>query len=240
MNGENGHLLAIVHQPDAGPGVFAEAIRTGGAVLDEWLIPSGAPPPRDPSDYTAVLALGGAMHADQTQAHPWLDHERALVRELVQKRVPLLGVCLGAQLLAQATGGDARRATRPEIGWYEVEVNPESAGDPVIGALAPRFEALGWHSYEVALPEDATLLARSAACIQAFRVGESAWGIQFHAEVTHRDLMSWIEEAGADPEARRVDLEELRARSEQRIEDWNELGRQMAARFLTHATLVRS
>ncbi|MDQ6821994.1 MAG: type 1 glutamine amidotransferase [Actinomycetota bacterium] len=239
MTGQPAHVLAIVHQPDAGPGVFADAIRATGAELDEWLIVDGAPLPRDPREYSAVIVLGGAMHPDQTQAHPWLDRERGLLAELVHERVPLLGVCLGAQLLAQATGGQAPRAPKPEIGWYEVEVNRDGTADPVMGPLAPSFEALGWHSYEVELPEDATPLACSAACIQAFRIGECAWGIQFHSEVARRDLLAWIEDSDQDPDASEVDFDELRVCSEQRIKDWNELGRKMAERFLRQAVLAR-
>jgi GMP synthase (glutamine-hydrolysing) len=240
MNDEGAHVLAIVHEPDAGPGVFADAIRAAGAVVEEWMIKGGDPPQRAPRNYTAVLALGGSMHADQDQAHPWLADERALLREFVDERVPLFGVCLGAQLLAQVTGGEALRSSEPEIGWYEVEVTQEGARDPIMGALAPSFEALGWHSYEVAPGPDAILLARSAACIQAFRVGESAWGIQFHSEVSRRDLFSWIDGSDSDPDAKRVDFQELRRRSERSVEDLNELGRQMAGRFLTQAILLRS
>ncbi|MDQ6817605.1 MAG: type 1 glutamine amidotransferase [Actinomycetota bacterium] len=233
-------VLAIVHHVDAGPGVFGDAIRRAGAELDEWLIVDGALPPRDPLDYTAVVFLGSSVHADQAEAHPWLERERELLGELVQERVPVLGVCLGAQLLAQATGGKALRSAEPEIGWYEVALESEGADDPVLGFLAPRFEALGWHSYEVELPDEATLLARSDACIQAFRVGDRAWGIQFHSEVTWRDLLVWIEGSRSDPDAGGVDLDALRHRSEQSIGAWNELGRAMAARFIAQATLPRS
>ena len=228
-------VLAIVHQTDAGPGVFGDALRAAGAELDEWLITGADGPPRDPTEYSAVLALGGSMHADQDDEYPWLEREREILGELVRARVPFLGVCLGAQLLAQATGGEAPRLVAPEIGWYEVEVAAEAAGDPLIAELAPRFEALGWHSYEVALPPTATLLARSPACIQAFRIGERAWGIQFHSEVSRRDLALWIEESRADPDAEGVDPDALRELSEQRIGEWNELGRQMARRFLSTA-----
>jgi GMP synthase (glutamine-hydrolysing) len=231
-------VLAIFHHVDSGPGVFAEALRQGGAEVDEWLIPEGGAPPRSPRDYSAVIALGGTMHADQDQAHPWLERERELLGELVQAEVPVLGVCLGAQLLAQATGGNASRAARPEIGWYEVEVSDEGAGDPIVGPLAPRFQAFGWHSYQVALPDGAVLVASNEACIQAFRVGDLAWGIQFHSEVTHRDLIAWIEDSREDPEAD-VGLEALRARSDRSIGRWNELGRGMAERFLAEATGVR-
>lgn len=238
MNRENGsraRVLAIVHHADAGPGVFAEAMLRAGAELDEWLIPEGGPAPRDPHDYAAVIALGGAMHADQAHAHPWLERERELLGELVQAHVPVLGVCLGSQLLAQATGGQALPAAKPEIGWYDVELSEDGAADPVLGSLAPGFEAFGWHSYEVALPEDAVLLARSAACVQAFRVGDHAWGIQFHSEVTHGDLLTWFDASHEDPDAGGVDFEAIRDLSERRIAYWNQLGRQMADRFLVQA-----
>ena len=84
--------------------------------------------------------------------------------------VPLLGVCLGAQLLAEATGGEARRAAEPEIGWREVTLEPAAADDPLLGALPERFDSFQWHSYEALPPAGATLLARSAVCAQAYRL----------------------------------------------------------------------
>ena len=84
------------------------------------------------------------------------------------------------------SGRPSRPAREPEIGWYEVELTPEGERDPVLGPLAPGFTAFGWHRYEFALPRGGTPLARSAACLQAYRLGDAAWGIQFHAEVTAR------------------------------------------------------
>ena len=103
---------------------------------------------------------------------------------------PLLGVCLGTQLLAEAAGGSAGRASEPEIGWRQVELTPEGAADPLLAPLAPAFEAFQWHSYEAAPPPDAVTLARSPVCPQAYRIGEQAWGIQFHAEVSAADAES--------------------------------------------------
>lgn len=157
-------VLAIVHQPDAGPGVFAEAIRARGARLHVWQLPDDGPPSLDPRDYDAVLTFGGAMHPDQVQEHPWLAEERAVLADLLDRRVPLLGVCLGAEVLADAAGGRIWRARHPEIGWYEVEVTREAADDPLLGPLRPRFEAFEWHSYEVELPpgQQPSRIARTA------------------------------------------------------------------------------
>ena len=121
--------LAIVHQPDAGPGVFAEALAAKGVELDRWLI-ADAPAPADPGGYDAVLTFGGAMHTDHEADHPWLREEKSILADLIERRVPLLGMCLGCQLVAEAAGAKPRRASAPEIGWDEVELTPEAARRP--------------------------------------------------------------------------------------------------------------
>lgn len=228
--------LAIVHQRDAGPGVFAGSARDRGE-LDLWHIAEEARPPADPSGYDAVMTFGGSMHADQEDRHAWLRREKALLRAMLESGAPLLGVCLGAQLLAEAAGGAARRAREPEIGWFEVEVWPEGTDDPLLGALAPRFEAFEWHSYEFEPPPGAAPLASTPVCTQAYRIGDAAWGIQFHAEVSRNDAEKWIREHDIDPNAVRigVDPEPLRAETEPRIEAWNQLGSDLCARFLDAA-----
>lgn len=225
--------LAIVHQPDAGPGVFTDAMRSRGVQLDEWPIGDG-PSPADPLGYDAVLTFGGAMHPDQEAEHPWLADEKALLAQLIERRVPVLGMCLGCQLVAQAAGGEARRASAPEIGWHRVECTPQAAGDPMLGGLPPRFEAFQWHSYEALLPPGATALATSPICLQAYRLAGPAWGIQFHAEVSPTDVEHWIDDYRSDPDAVRIglDAEALRERTRSSIEQWNELGRELCGRFL--------
>jgi GMP synthase (glutamine-hydrolysing) len=223
-------VLAIVHQPDAGPGIFADAIVSAGATLDSWLIPRVERPPADPLTYDAVMTFGGAMHPDQDDEHPWLGYEQSLLGELVEREVPLLAVCLGAELLA-----GAHRAPSPEIGWYEVETTADAANDPLMAPLAPSFEALEWHSYECPLPPGAVALANSETCVQAFRVGKRAWGIQFHAEVTLADFERWLDDYRSDPDAAAIDPGRLRVETRARIARWNELGRRLCARFLAVA-----
>jgi GMP synthase (glutamine-hydrolysing) len=213
--------------------VFADVMRARGIEHDVWQRSESESPPADPADYDAVMVFGGAMHADQEERHPWLRDEKALLRDLCQRRVPLLGVCLGAQLVAEAAGGSACRARTPEIGWHEVDMTAEGVRDPVLGSLAPRFTAFQWHSYEFTLPPGATPLARSAVCLQAFRI-DNAMGIQFHAEVSAEDAEAWIDDYRSDEDAVRigVDPDALRERTRASIEEWNELGRALCARFL--------
>jgi GMP synthase (glutamine-hydrolysing) len=227
-------VLAIVHQRDAGPGVFADALRTRDVELDSWLRAETDSPPRPLGDYEAVLSFGGAMHADHEDRHPWLREEKALLGDLLERGVPLLGVCLGAQLLAEAAGARSRPAPEPEIGWKEVELTEEGAHDPLLAPLAPRFTAFQWHSYEFALPPGATALARSAVCLQAYRIGDSTWGIQFHAEVTREDAEAWIDDYRSDEDAVRIGLDPaaLRRHTGEAIGEWNALGRGLCERFL--------
>ena len=225
--------LAIVHQRDAGAGVFADAVRTIGGSLDTWLRAEASSPPSDPAAYDAVMVFGGAMHADHEAEHPWLREQKALLRQLLERDVPTLGVCLGGQLLAEAAGATPRRAREPEIGWREVEITEEGAGDPLVAALAPSFTAFQWHSYEFPLPPGATPLARSAVCLQAFRAGRAV-GIQFHAEVSATDAEAWIDDYRSDEDAVRtgVDPNALRRETRAAIGAWNDLGRAFCGRFL--------
>jgi GMP synthase (glutamine-hydrolysing) len=228
-------VLAIVHQPEAGPGVFADEIRDRGVALDEWILAErGTAPPVEIAEYDAVLTFGGAMHADQEDRHPWLRFEKDFLAAILDDGMPILAVCLGCQLLAEAGGGTARPASEPEIGWHEVEVTEAGSADPVIGPLPPSFTAFQWHSYEAIPPEGAEVLARSPVCSQAYRIGERAWGIQFHAEVTTADASKWIADYRSDEDAVRlgVDPEALRADTDQRIADWNRLGRELRGHFL--------
>ena len=229
--------LGIVHQRDSGPGVFAEAIDAADGELDAWHIAETDTPPADPLGYDVVFSFGGAMNVDEEDRHPWLRDEKRLLADLLRRGTPLMGVCLGAQLLSEAANGTPRRARETEIGWYEVEVTEAGAEDPVVGPLAPRFEAFEWHSYETGLPADAIVLARTPVCAQAYRLGERAWGIQFHAEVSVADAMSWIRTYRADPDAVRlgIDPAALRAETEPRMESWNQLGRELCERFLAVA-----
>jgi GMP synthase (glutamine-hydrolysing) len=234
-------VLAIVHEDHAGPGVFGEAIRERGDTLEEWMVPTAAEPPCDPLGYDAVLVLGGAMNVDQGDEHPWLHAERKLVGELLARRVPLVGLCLGGQMVAQAAGAVPRRAARPEIGWHAVELTEAGRDDPLLGPLAPAFETFQWHSYEFPLPPGAVALARSEVCLQAARIGEAAWAIQFHPEVTATDALRWTADYESDPDAVRIGIDptKLALEIEAKIGTFNELGRGICRRWLDVAAAPR-
>ena len=223
------NVLAVIHGDKVRAGVFAEAVAAAGHQLEEWSLAWDTPLPRPIDDFGAVLVFGGAMHADQDDRHPWLRQENLFLQRLLDRHIPVLGVCLGAQLLAKAASAPVGPSSEPEVGWFEIELTEEGRDDPVLGSLPPRFEAFQWHFYTHGLPAGAVELARSRVCTQAFRLGESAWGVQFHPEVTAEQVESWIAE---DKNELPVSAEDFAAETARRIADWNDLGRTLCAGFL--------
>jgi GMP synthase (glutamine-hydrolysing) len=223
-------VIAAVHSDDGGPRVFGDVVRELGHELAEWR-PAAEPPP-DGAD--AVLVFGGSMHIDQEHRHPWLRDEGDWLRSLLDREVPTLGVCLGAELLAHAAGWRVAQMPRPEIGWHDVELTPAARDDPLLDGVPPRFRAFQWHSYAAEPPTGAPVLAVSPACAQVYRVGERAWGIQFHAEVDGAAIEGWLASGadGDDARAVQLDADAERERTWREIADWTDLGRRLCERFL--------
>jgi GMP synthase (glutamine-hydrolysing) len=213
-------VLSLIHQDDAPTGTFADAVRERGGELTEWNLARGAPP-EPPEAFDAVFIFGGGVQVDQEDQHPWLRDEDDLIKSLLAAEVPLLGVCLGGQLIAKAAGGHVGPAPREEVGWHEVQLTPEAAGDPLFAPGPERFDTFQWHSYAFDLPPGGVPLARNPVGLQAYRIGDSVWGIQFHAEVTREIVEGWL---ASDRSGRQVDLAPM--------EQWARVGRALADRFL--------
>ena len=227
-------VLSIVHESSetGGGGLFERVVVERGNRLDRWYTADGERAPGDPTEWDAVMVFGGAMHPDQDAEHAWLAGETAFLAEALAERVPLLGVCLGAQLVARSAGAGVGPARQPEVGWHEVELNERGAADPVLGVLPRRFTAFQWHYYTYEPPGGAVELASSAAARQAYRLGDHAWGVQFHPEVDRRMLDRWFEEGEAElPKPR----EELAAETDRRLATWNEHGKGLCGAFLDAA-----
>lgn len=210
-------LLVVIHEGDGGPGRLTRWLPE----LDLRRPYAGDPLPADLSGHDGLLVLGGAMGAHDDEQAPWLPATRALLAEAVDTGVPALGICLGAQLLAVATGGQVGRGEAGlEVGLVGVRLLPAAADDPLLGGLhrdlaaaagggAPGFGVAQWHQDAVLrLPPGAVLLAGGDRYPhQAFRLGERAWGVQYHPEVTRADFEEWmrgghgaVREHGLQPE----------------------------------------
>src|SRR5918993_358723 len=150
----------------------------------------------------------------------------------------VVGVCLGAQLLAAAAGAEIRRSPSPEIGWFDVARTGDGAEDPLLSRLPARFLAYEWHSCAFALPAGSVELARSAACSQAFRLGALAWGVQFHPEVVPEIVREWALDYRSDPDAIAMGFDPAAhiAEAAERLPAWMEIGRTLFESFLTAAS----
>jgi GMP synthase-like glutamine amidotransferase len=224
-------VLSIVHHGTEDGGVFDESVVEHGHVLEHWLVSNGDAVP-SAGTHDAVLVFGGAMHPDQDHAHPWLGTEVDFLRETLAAGIPVLGVCLGAQLVARAAGASVGPAPASEVGWHEIELTAAGRDDPVLGVLPERIDAFQWHHYTFGLPDGASELAVSASCRQAFALGERVWGIQFHAEVTREMIVSWADDGKAELP---VSHAELVAQTDGLIARWNDAGRRLCGAFLDSA-----
>jgi GMP synthase (glutamine-hydrolysing) len=228
-------LLCIHHEPSSDGGTLLEPARAGGWGIEHWRANAGEPRPiLDGVD--AVIAYGGTMNPDEDERLAWLADVRTTLAEAVARDLPVLGVCLGAQLLSQALGAGAPRLEYPELGWYRVDLTPAGADDVVLGPLAPSCEVFQWHDYGCDLPEGAVSLARSErAPQQAYRLGDAVWAVQFHIDVDAAMVERWT---GAVPDlvrAHGAQPADLVARARAYEPEYVALSRALMSRFLTVA-----
>ena len=143
--------------------------------------------------YNGLVVLGGPMNVDQVDRHPHLPREVSLIREAIEEDLPVLGICLGSQLIARALGANVLPSPEKEIGWYDIAPTQAGSLDPVLGGLRQAEKVFQWHGDTFELPEGAVLLATAPGCTnQAFRYGSRVYGLQFHMEVDAPTIERWL------------------------------------------------
>jgi GMP synthase (glutamine-hydrolysing) len=181
-------VLALIHASWERPHRIRDAFGPAVEMLEVEALAGDPLPSHDEVD--GVLAMGGPMNVDDHENHPELEAERDWLSGAVERQIPVLGICLGAQLLARALGAEVRPGERAEIGFAHVDVSDPA--DPIVGGLAPRADVLHWHADVFDLPEGARSLASSAVTEhQAFRYG-NAWGVLFHPEADAAMVEAWL------------------------------------------------
>jgi GMP synthase (glutamine-hydrolysing) len=146
----------------------------------------------------ALVVLGGSMSVHDTASHPFLAEEVEMLRSALREGFPVLGICLGAQLLAMASGAEVFPGPSPELGWAEMSLTTEGRQDPVLAGVGDECPVFHWHGDTFSLPSGGVRLASSALTLnQAFRVGRFAYGFQFHLEVEHSMIEEWVRLHGA-------------------------------------------
>ena len=205
---ERDRVLVVEHEPDAGPEMFGHWL-TGAGIAIEVCRPYKGDPLPDHVD-GGLMVLGGSMGACDDWRAPWLAQVRTMLADATSAGRPVLGICLGAQMLAVACGGRvAPSLSGGELGLGKIDLNEEGRNDRLFRTMTTPLEAAQWHDDEITeLPADAVLLASSPRCpVQAFRLGERAWGVQFHPEAGGALMRSWaVAEDSLPPERlRQVD-----------------------------------
>jgi GMP synthase-like glutamine amidotransferase len=181
--------IAIEH-----PGIFRDFFAADGIHWDTVELDAGETIP-DPAGYDALWVMGGPMDVWEESEHPWLKAEKRAIRDWVAAGRPYMGLCLGHQLLGAALGGTVGKMPKPEVGIMDVGLTAAGRADPLFAGIADPFQALQWHGAAVlAAPADAVILAESPLCAnQAMRIGDVAYGLQCHTELTARTVGEWGE-----------------------------------------------
>lgn len=224
-------ILILQNGDDCPPGTLGEQIVAAGMQYDLRELYAGAVLPEDTASHCAVVTLGGSMSAVDDANFPYLGAQVRLLRECIAAGVPVMGICLGSQILARACGARITQSAEPEYFFTPLQASLPSS-DPVLGAPREWPRVMSWHFDMSELPEGAQLLASTDACpVQAYRLGPAQYGLQFHAEVTLPLLQLWIERfelefgTGSSMDRVRGEIDEL-------LQPAMQFGRQLFARWL--------
>jgi GMP synthase (glutamine-hydrolysing) len=229
-------LVILQHEPDDQPGSIGTALRDLGVPFEVRRLDDGDALPAWPHEASGIIALGGSMHVTQTREHPFLADEIKLMRRIVHEGGPVWGVCLGAQLLAIAAGGDVYKRKTPEVGWVTIE---KVADDPLLRGISSPFVAFDWHEYSCSVPATSHLIARKDDGVQAFRAGGRAWATQFHPEVDADLAPHWVRDAAQEHHEQGKDwLERLQADTDQYLPAYPSFCRLLTENFVLASGLL--
>ncbi len=182
-----------------GPGNFTDCFRKLGKEFRIIELSRGEKLPDDNRNVDAVVVLGGPMNVYEEEKYLFLKDEDMFLKKALRDEVPILGICLGAQLLAKACGAKVKKAPVKEIGWYKVNLTSEGMSESIFNGLSEWLDVFQWHGDTFEIPKNGILLATSDHCInQAFKVGKNAYGFQFHPEVTNQEIIKWLDEYGTE------------------------------------------
>ncbi|MBF0532379.1 MAG: type 1 glutamine amidotransferase [Candidatus Omnitrophica bacterium] len=184
-------ILFVKHISIEGPGRWEPVFQSRGYAAQAIDLSCGDRLPADCRDFAAVVVLGGPMNVYEEETYPFLREENIFIKNILREKIPYLGICLGAQLLTKAAGFWVGRSPKEEIGFYKVRLTSKGKHDILFSRVPAELNVYQWHGDMCLAPAD-NVLAESEGCpVQAVKFGPAAYGLQFHAEITQKDITDW-------------------------------------------------
>lgn len=185
-------VLVIMHVESEGPGTLGTFFDSKGAEIQTTRLYAGDSLPAGPGEVDSIISMGGPMNVYEEEKYPFLIEETRFLSEAVNMGKPVLGICLGAQMIAKACGARVTKSPAKEVGWGTITLTDDGSKDALFRGLPEQLDVLQWHEDMFHIPDGGKLLAYSEACPhQAFRY-RNAIGLQFHLEVTAEILLDWF------------------------------------------------
>lgn len=230
-------LLVVQNDPDVPLGRYAETFALLGIPCCTVRAYAGEPLSLT-AETAGVIVLGGAMGANDEEAHPFLRRVKGFIALCLEKEVPFLGICLGGQLLADVAGGKVSSRTCGELGTLPLQLTGAGKLDPLFVGLSSPFYSFQWHNDSFTAPAGAVHLASSPVCpCQAFRCGR-AYGLQFHPEVTGAIVATWAREIAVEPPLAGADAQRLLSEFDRLQPDYADASQRLIRNFLGLAGLL--
>ncbi len=225
-------IWVLQHHPVENLGAIANSLEEAALAWQYVRVFDGAPIPTEMKGAGGLIVMGGPESVYQLDRYPYLRDEMRLIDGALRDNKPILGVCLGAQLLAATLGATVKRGETREIGWYSVRLADAAREDRLMRGLPAEFMAAHWHSDVFELPNGAVALASSAKTpIQAFRFGDNAYGLLFHTEITQERLGKLVSEFGEDLKRVGIDGDSFVAHAPEHLPALSEIGATIFSRW---------
>lgn len=206
----NRRVIVLQHAESENLGTMEDALAAGGVAFEYVRTFEGQAVPADVDGATGLIVMGGPMGVYETDRYPFLGQEMKLMEAFLKADRPILGVCLGSQLLAAALGAPVRKGRKKEIGWFEIQLNAASAEDALWNGQRSPFVAYHWHGDIFDLPKAAVALASSDLTpVQSYRFGDRAYGILFHLEVTENHIRKMLDEFAGEIREENLSADEI-------------------------------